>query len=163
MWRVVFVLMLCVQTAFAQLDKARIDTFKKESAPLQFAVKDAVNSLIPGPAGVMEDPRATYLEGYGVVISLQVSLEPTRNPFSSPKSPAEIRAIVTQRRKEVQGRLEALLKDRTMKLQSVRDGESITIALHLLNSNPADVPELPAQIQLTTKKVEPVQVVVQEF
>jgi hypothetical protein len=126
-------------------------------------VEEAVNSLVPGPAGVMEKPRAAYLEGYGIVVSLQASFEPTRNPFSSPKTPAEVRKIVNERKKAVQENLEKLLKERVAKMQSIGETESLAIALHLLNSNPADLPDLPAQLLLTVKKVDPTQVTVRAF
>src|SRR5688572_28402703 len=107
--------LLFAGVAFGQVDKAQIDAFKKEAASLQAAVDDAINSQVPGPAGVMQHAKATYLAGYGIVVSLEASLEPTRTPFSSPKTPAEVRTIVTQRRKAVQDKLEGLLKDRMAK------------------------------------------------
>ena len=162
MVRILLGLFVFSAAATAQ-DKAQADVFKKEAIALQAAVEEAVNSQVPGPAGVLEHPRAAQLEGYGIVVSLQASFEPTRNPFSSPKTPAEVRNIVSDRRKLVQGKLESLLKERVVKMQSVGDAESLTIALHLFNSNPADLPNLPGQIQLTVKKQDPTQVIVREY
>lgn len=155
--------LMFVGGVWAQTDKERVDLFKKEAPILQAAVEEAVNSLVPGPAGVLERPRAAYLEGYGVVVSLQASFEPTRTIFSSPKTPADVKRIVNERRKAVQEKLEMLLKERVTKLQSIGDAGSLSIALHLLNSNPADLPDFPAQILLTVKKQDPAHVIVSEF
>lgn len=151
----VLLMMLLASGAFAQTDKAQLEVFKKEAIPLQAAVDEAVNSLVPGPAGVLEHAKATYLPGYGVVVSLEASFEPGHTPFSSPKSPAEVRTIVEKRRRDVQAKLEQLLKDRVGKMQSLGAMESLTIALHLFNSNPVDISNLPSQLVLTIKKAEP--------
>lgn len=160
--RILLSVLIFAGSVWAQTDKERVDLFKKEAPILQAAVEEAVNSLIPGP-GVLERPRATYLEGYGVVVSLQASFEPTRTIFSSPKTPAEVKRIVNERRKAVQEKLEMLLKERVATMQSIGGAESLSIALHLLNSNPADLPDFPAQILLTVKKQDPARVIVREF
>jgi hypothetical protein len=161
--QLLFAICMFAGMAFAELDKAQIDVFKRDAAPLQAAVEEAINSVVPGPAGVLEHAKATYLEGYGVVVSVEASLEPTRTPFSSPKTPSEIRTIVAQRRKAVQEKLETLLKERTLKMQSIGETEALTIAFHLFNSNPADLPNLPSQVVFTVKKQDPTHVIIQEF
>ncbi len=148
---------------FAQADKTVIDAFKKEAVPLQIEVEEAVNSVVPGLSGVVGRPQATYLEGYGVVVSLEVSLAPTRTPFSSPKTPAEVRTIVKQRQKLVEEKLGSVLKDLVAKEQFLTEADSLTIALHLFNSNPVDLPTLPSQLVLTVKKQDPATVIVREF
>ena len=163
MVRILLGVLMFAGSAFAQADKAQIDLFKREAALLQVAVDEAVNSLVPGPDGVLERPRAAYLEGYGVVVSLQATFGPTRNIFSSPKTPAEVRKIVNDRKNAVQQKLENLLKERVAKMQSISDTESLSIALHLLNSNPADVPDVPEQLLLTVKKSDPTRVIVRAF
>lgn len=163
MMKILLAVLMFATTAAAQADKPQGDVFRREALALQVAIEDAVNSLVPGPAGVLEHPRATYLVGYGIVVSLQATFEPTRNPFSSPKTPAEVRTIVTQRRKDVQEKLESLLKERVLKLQSIDDTETLAVALHLFNSNPADLPNFPAQLLLTVKKQDPTAIIVREF
>jgi hypothetical protein len=163
MMRLLFAFFLLAGCAFAELDKGQVELFKKDAVPLQAAVEETINSQVPGPAGVLERAKATYLEGYGIVVSLEASLEPTRTPFSSPKTPNEVRAIVAQRRKAIQEKIENLLKERISKLQSLGDLESLTVALHLFNSNPADLPNLPSQVVLTIKKQDPAHISIQEF
>ena len=113
-----------------------MDLFKKESAGLSGAIEDAVSGVVPGRS-ILETPKATYLDGYGAVISLEASLEPTRSPFNSPKSPAEVRATVSERRKGIQKKLETLLKQRVAAMQSVMPTDSVTFVLYIANSNPA--------------------------
>lgn len=164
MHKAVFCILFFAAAAFGQVDNAQIDSFKKESAGLQSAIDDAVSTIIAGRS-YLESAKATYLEGYGAVITLEASLEPTRSPFTNanPKSPAEVRATVNERRKLVTEKLEAVLKKRAGALQSIGANESVTVVLYLLNSNPADVPDLPSQILLTVKKQDPTQVVVRAF
>jgi len=157
-----FCVLLFSVSAFAGIDKAQMDSFKKEAVVLRGAIGDAVGSVIPGRS-YMDLPKATYLEGYGAVVTLEVSLGPTRSPFSSPETPEQVRKIVTERRKDITQKLEAALKKRVPDMQSVAPTDSVTVVLYLLNSNPADVPDLPSQILFTVKKQDPTQVTIQEF
>jgi hypothetical protein len=149
--------------AFAQqVDKARMDAFKKESSVLTAAVEEAVSGVVPGRS-VLETAKATYLEGYGAVVTLEASLEPTRSPFTSAKTPAEVRQTIAQRRRAIQQKIETVLKQRTAAMQSVGSKDAVTIVLYLLNSNPADVPDLPSQVVFTARKDDPSQVSVREY
>jgi hypothetical protein len=154
--------MLVAASAWAEVNKAQLALFKKESAPIRAAIFDSLNETVPGRSGA-ESVKATYLEGYGAVFTLEASLEPTRSPFSSPKTPAEVRAVVTQRRAVLEDKLQGLLKKHAAAMESVGALESVTIVLYLFNSNPVDVPNLPSQIQFTVKKQDPARVTVQAF
>jgi hypothetical protein len=162
MTKVFLLILLFATTALGEIDKTRLDLFKKESASLRGAVDDIMNTSVPG-RGVLESAKATYLEGYGAVLTLEASLEPTRSPFTSPKTPAEVRNLVSERRKSIENKLQNLLKQRVQDLQSIDASESVTIVLYLINSNPADIPDLPGQIVLTIKKQDPTQVLVQAY
>jgi hypothetical protein len=150
-------IMLCVLLsatgAFAEVDKAQLDLFKKESAPLRSAIDGVIGSG-------RESTKATYLEGYGAIFTVDASLGPTRSPFSSVQTPAEVRAIVAAKRNDVETKLTKLLKDRAGALQSLGSTESVTIVVYLFNSTPVDVPDLPSQIVFTAKKQDPAQVLV---
>ena len=166
MKKLIVCILLFAASAFAVTDKAQMDNFKKESQVLRNAIGDAVGSVIPGRS-YLDLPKASYLDGYGAVITLEASLAPTRSPFSSPETPEQVRKTVNQRRKDLTQKLEALLKQRVGTMQSILPNDSVTIVLYLLNSNPADVPDLPSQIILTAKKPvqkdDPTQVTIQEF
>lgn len=131
--------------------KAQVEKFRKEAMFLQEAINEAVQSAVPGFA-LSQRTNSVYLEGTGAVFTLEASLEPTRNPFSSQKTPAEIRTIVTERRKAVKQKLLDFVKQKAATLESVPATESITIVLNLLNTNPADVPDLPSQLIIIVKK-----------
>lgn len=163
MLRIFSIVLIFAGNAWAQADKTQTDVFKKEAAELQAAIYDAVNSQIPGPDGILERPRAAYLEGYGVVVSLQLTFGPAFNIFSGRKPPAEVRRIVAERKRLVHVRIQSVLKEHIAKMQSVADGASLSVAVHILNSNPADVPDLPEQILFTVKKQDPIQVTSREF
>jgi len=130
--------------------------FKKEMAPLQGDVDSTVGST---GATIVTPSKATYLDAYGVVVMLEVMLEKNRNPlFSAPLTTAQVKASVSQRRKDVTEKLTAMLKDRVTKLASVGETESLTVIVYLSNTNPADVPDLPSQLVFSVKKDTPTQV-----
>jgi hypothetical protein len=150
-------------SAFAQADKARMEQFKKESMPLRGAVEDAVNTAVTGQRAVLEGPQVTYLDGYGAVVFVEVRLQPEFNPFSGERTPAEVKKIVAQRRKDLQQKLEGVLKQRAGAMESVGAGESVTIVVHLFNSSAALLPDLPSQLIFTVKKQDPTTVTLKEF
>src|SRR5688572_2900205 len=121
MFKIMLFLIMFSGTVFAQAGNP-FASFKKEAPTLQAAVHDAVSAAIPG-RGLLQAVKVTYLEGYGMVVTLEAALEPPRNIFSAEKSPSELRSIVTERRKLLQQKLEALLKERALSLTSVADGE----------------------------------------
>lgn len=162
MKKLILCLLLSSTSALAELDKAQLDLFKKESGALRSAVNDIVNAN-SGGLGVAGSAKATYLDGYGMVLTLEAALEPTRNPFSSPKTPTEVREIVAERRRAIETKLDALLKERIGVLRSIAPTDSVTVVLYLFNSNPLDIPDLPSQISFTIKKQDPSQVVRRAF
>jgi hypothetical protein len=56
-----------------------------------------------------------------------------------------------------------MMKEQVDKLQSLGDADSLTIAVHFFNANPAALPDLPGQLQLTVKKQDPIHVLAREF
>jgi hypothetical protein len=164
MLRILLAVLMLTTPAFAEQETDKsVEAFKKESAPLQNVVEEVVNSALPGFSGVLEHAKATYIDGYGVVVSLEVTLEPGYSPFSTPKTPGELKSLTAKRRKEIEENLERLLKDRVAKLQCLGDSDALTIAMHLFNAHPVDLPNLPTQIQLTLKKQAPDHVIRREF
>jgi hypothetical protein len=128
---------------------AQIDIFKKEMAPLQASVDAAVSNT---GTRVMSNSKATYLDEYGVVVVVEVMLEPPRNPFDGFKTSDATKAIINTRYKELTTKISDLVKDRVVKTDSVASTESLTVIVHILNSNPADVPNLPGQLVISMKK-----------
>src|SRR5262245_36435754 len=153
------IFLFAVSAFAAEVDKGQLDLFKKESTALRGAIDDIMNATVAG-RGLMESANATYLEGYGAVLTLEASLEPPRSPFTSPKTPAEVRTIVNGRRKAIETKVESLLKDRIGKMESIAPADSVTVIVYLFNSNPADVPDLPSQLVFTVKKQDPTHVTI---
>ena len=138
----------------------QMDVFKKDMVPLQTAVDGVITS-----AGMqlMQRSHAAYLEGFGIVVSLEIAFVPPQGIFDTPRKPAEIRTLVTQRRKDLQEKVTAFVKQRLATTDSIGAGDSLAIVIHVLNTNPADVPNLPVQIMMSAKKDSPQQVVFKEF
>ena len=136
---------------FQMPTKAQVERFRKEAVVLQAGINEAAESAVPGFA-LLQRANGVYLDGIGAVFTLEVSLEPTRNPFSSPKTPKEVRTIVNERRKTVKQKLLELVKQKAATLESIAPTESITIVLNLMNTNPADLPDMPSQLIIVVKK-----------
>jgi len=136
------------------------DTFKKEMSPLQSSVDGLVNST---GSQVLQRSRAAYIEGYGVLISVEIAFEGSPGIFGTPKKPAEVRAVVSQRRKDVQEKLTAFVKQRVSTTDSIGPSDSLAVVIHVLNTTPADIPNLPVQIVMSAKKDSPQQVAFREF
>jgi hypothetical protein len=150
---IIFILILAAP-AFAETDKVQAERMKKEASLLRSAVEEAINTSITGQRGITEGPKVVYLDGYGVVASVEVQLEPVWNPFSGQKTTEEVKATVAQRSKDLQAKLEALLKQRVNGMESVVPGEYVTIVVHIFNY-PIVVPDLPGQLIFSARKPEP--------
>src|SRR5262249_40764323 len=114
--------------------------------------------------GLLKKTRSTFLEGYGVVFSVDAELERPANPFFTPGSKTEVKQNMARRKKELIEKLSFLLKEKFADMKSVGDSGSISVIVYLFNSNPAYVPDLPGQIVFTAKKQETgIDVAIREF
>src|ERR1019366_9233795 len=132
------------------------DAFKREMTPLQNSVDTIVSSTGARFMG-SDGSKATYLDGYGVVVVLEVMLEPPSNPFG-PSKTDQVKTIVGQRRQQLEGKISDLLKQQVTKMESVGPTESMAVIVHILNVTRADVPDLPKQLVLSVKKDAPDQI-----
>jgi hypothetical protein len=105
---------------------------------------------------MMQVPRGAYLEGYGVVFTLEVDLYRMRyrNPFdASPYSEKEVavaRAAKLARMKELEILVRDLLRNNGMGLDFVSPDENVAVVVHLFNQ--AEHKDLPSQLAVQTKK-----------
>ena len=150
MLRIALCLLMLSEIGFGQ-SQLPMEKVKKDVASLQNAVNDTINLTIPG-WGVLQGAKAAYLEGYGVVVNTEVAFDSPRSPFDGLRSPDVVRATTSQRQKEVMDKLTSLLKQKVPALESIGPAESVAIILNLLNTNPADLPDMPSQIILSLKK-----------
>src|SRR5215831_8563748 len=139
------VLCLLLAGGFTQVDTI----FKKEMVPLQSAVDVAITST---GSRIMNSPKATYLPDYGVIVVVEVALEAPPNPFDGFKTSEAAKKNINTRYKDLTTKLSDLVKEQVAKTDSVAATESLSVVVHILNSNPAAMPNLPSQLVITMKK-----------
>ena len=159
MWRTrIFLLLgLLTLTLAASAQGNKNELFRKEAPVLQRAADQAI-SEVQG-ISLLQTAKATYLEEFGIVISLEVALEPPRNPFEAPN---QGRSGVADRQRQVRDKMKAFLTQKAAGIQSADGTQFVTVVVHLFNSNPVDSPNLPRQIILMVKKQEPSNVTIRE-
>ncbi len=119
-------------------------------AAIAAAVDDGVAGIVPGP--MLQLAKTTYLEGYGVVVTVEVALEPPRNPFSGVRGPDEVRRSSEMRRARLREMAVELLGQYVSTFDGLSADEQLTIVIYLLNTNPADLPDLPSQLVMSARK-----------
>ena len=167
MMRTIVVILMLAQLAMAQTSvspaaASATDVFRKEYKALQTDVDDMIDAAVPG-AEILQTAKASYLDEFGIVISLEVMLErPTSsNPFASPRSSAELHTSLAQRRKLLLDKVQQYMKQKVLTLQSVGPTQSFAIVVHLFN--PPNVTNIPAQIYFVVKKRDPLKVLIREL
>jgi hypothetical protein len=126
-----------------------VDAFKREMGPLQTSLDAAVAST---GAQITRTSQAAYLEGYGVVIMMELAFEAPQGIFTTPKPAAELRKLVEQRRADLQEKLKTFATQRVATSGTLEGSESLSIVVNVLNTTPGAVPKLPVQIVVTAKK-----------
>ncbi len=105
---------------------------------------------------MMQSPRGAYLEGYGVVFTLEVNLYVMRwvNPFNaapySEKEIAAAKAAKQARMKELETLIRDLLRNNGMGLDFVPPDENVAVVVHLFNQ--VELRDLPSQLSVQVKK-----------
>ena len=136
---------------------SRADVFRKEFTALQKSV-DAVAGEIPGTQ-ILQTAKATYLEEFGIVIVIEMVLEPPRNPFGNVPSGGTLQ----EKQRLVREKMQQFLTQKAPSIQSLNPDQSLVVSVHIFNANPVDAPNLPAQLVFKVKKQEPSRVVVREL
>jgi hypothetical protein len=150
MLKTIISLLMLSSTLLAQ-NPPSSELIKKDVQALQNAANDTMGGIV-SQLGMLQAARGTFLEGYGIVVTMEVALEPPRNPFTAMKTSDDVRTTVAQKRKATVENLTSLLKAKAPTLESIGPTESATIIVYLLNANPGDLPDMPAQVVLTVKK-----------
>jgi hypothetical protein len=161
MLRTSLCILIAVSSAWAQTSTAQTDAFRKESVALQKAVDDAIGEV--AGTSILQPSKATYLEEFGIVVSLEVALEQPRNPFSNPTLTRGGSSSLPERQRLLREKVKQFLTQKTLSLQSLSSEQSIAIAIHIFNSNPVDNPKLPGQMIFIVKKQDPTRVVMREL
>ena len=156
-----FVFLLTSSIVYGQASPTD-EKIRSDVRTIQDAVNEIVGTPVPG-GGVLQVAKGAYLDGYGIVVSLEVAFGPFVNPFSPQKTPEEIRTTATQRLKEVQDKLTSILKQKVMLLESIAPSESVSVILNILNTNPAYLPEMPSQVIFSVKKQDAARVSIKSY
>ena len=108
------------------------------------ALQSAVDGVIAStgaqvmPAG---KSRAAFIDGYGIIVDLEIAFDAPQGIFNTPKKPAEVRTLVARRRKDLQEKMTAFVKSHVATTDSIGGTDSLAIVIYVLNTNPADIPE----------------------
>jgi len=144
----------------AQAGGAKPETFRKEGPAFQSAVDQAV-SEVPG-VSLLQTSKASYIQEFGIVVTLEVTLEQSRSPFNVDARP-ERPSVLTERQQRVRDKLKQLLTQKAPGLRTAADDQFVAIVVHIFNSNPVDSPNLTQQITVMVKKNAPSNVIVREL
>jgi hypothetical protein len=123
---------------------------KRQTQLFETLITTAVKQRFDIPFVMLQETRGAYLEGYGVVFTLEVNLRPMRfiSPFDArPYTDKEIqdaRAIKLRRIKEAEALFRDLLRDHANGLAFLRPEESVAIVMHLFNT--AEHRDVPTQL-----------------
>jgi hypothetical protein len=129
---------------------------KRQTQLFETVLDTAVRQRFEYPFLVLQEAKGAYLEGYGVVFTMEVNLSPlqARTPFSaltySDKELAVSRAQKLVRIKELETLIRDLMRDHGMGLNFLGADENVAVVVHLFNS--AEQKDLPSQLGVQTKK-----------
>lgn len=128
---------------------ARADVDPAQAADLERTVDSVVGNIVPN---VFRNARATYLEGYGVIVTIEVALDVPRHPFSAAREPADVRASALERVRSIRQQSIDLLGKQAPAIDGLASDERVTVVVYTVNPNPVDLPDLPSQIVVSVSK-----------
>jgi hypothetical protein len=158
--RTIFCLVIMAPMLAAQTAGSKSEMFRKEGPALQAAVDQGI-SEVPG-ISILQTSKATYIQEFGIVVTLELTLEANRSPFNV-DARAEKPAVVNERLQRVRDKMKQLLLQKAPGLRTAGDDQFVVIVVHIFNSNPVDRPNLPQQIIAMVKKSEPSNVTFREL
>lgn len=129
---------------------------KRQVQLFETLLTTALNQRFERPFAVLQEPRGTYLEGYGAVFTLEVNLSPLRylSPFSpgphTEKELQEAHARKLQRMKEVEEIVKDLLRDHGAGLSFLRPEENVAVVVYLFNTG--EQRDLPSQMIVQARR-----------
>ena len=120
----------------------------------QIAVAAAVDAEVAAvvPGQMLQRAKATYLDRYGVVVTIEVAFERPRNPFSAARAPDVIRQSSEVHRSQLKEIAIRLLGQHVATFDGLGADEQLTIVVYMLNTNPVDLPDLPTQLVVSATK-----------
>ena len=146
--------LLFAATAMAQAPD--YPAIKRQTQLFETVLDTAVRQRFEQPFLVLQESKGAYLEGYGVVFTMEINLYPLRwrYPFAAaPYSEKELTTARTQklaRMKDLETLIRDLLRDHGMGLNFLPPDENVAVVVHLFNQ--AEHHDLPSQLAVQVKK-----------
>ncbi len=131
-------------------------TIKQQIGIFESVLNTALKQRYDQRFMMLQPPKGTYLEGYGVVFALEVNLSTLRylTPFTpGPYNDKEIkdaRAEKLARSKEVETLVKDLLRGNGAGLSFLKPEENVAVVVHLFNTS--EHKDLPTQLIVQGKK-----------
>lgn len=119
-------------------------------ATITAAVDEQIAAVVPGP--MLQTAKATYLEGYGLVVTLEVALELPRNPFTGLRPLDEIRRSSQRRHVALKELVLGMLRQYPPQVRDLGMDDRFAVIVYLLNTNPVALPDLPTQFVASVTK-----------
>jgi hypothetical protein len=130
---------------------------KRQMDQFDQRLRDALLKMFEArPFVILEEPKSTYLEGFGVVVHAELNLYPVAmlSPFTSKQAlDNEIKLEQEQkplRLKELRNRLRELLVEQGTALTLLSTEENVAIVIHLFNVRPQA--NIPGQVVVQAKR-----------
>ena len=129
---------------------------KMQMQLFETVLSTALKQRFGHPFSILQPAKGVYLEGFGVVFSVEANLYPMRfiSPFSpAPYSEKELKEAREQkplRMKKAEEMVEELLRDHGPGLSFLRPDENVAVAIHVFN--PGELSDLPSQVVIQTKR-----------
>lgn len=125
------------------------DVAPEEAMALTSAIDARLGAIVPN---VFQEAKATYLDDYGLVVTAEVALAQPRNPFVGPGDPELTRSQSRARLDALQEGAVEVLGERVPEIDGLLPEERVTLVIYVINPNPVDLPDLPAQLVFSVRK-----------
>ena len=141
----------------AQSASPNLSTLKGEMKVFGAVIDETMAQTFAPPFGLLEKTKGTYLPGFGLVFSLEVSLYPLRipTPFNmGPLSKADVdkaQKVKLERMATIKESVPRLLADHAISLRDLGSDGSVAVVVHLFKMEPGDT-KLPDQLVIETRK-----------
>ena len=160
MLRTILCFLIMAPMLSAQTAGSKSEVFRKEGPALQGTVDQGISEV--SGISILQTSKATYIQEFGVVVTLELALEKPQSPFNVDARP-EKPAVVTERLQRVRDKMKQLLMQKAPGLRTAGDDQFVVIVVHIFTSNPVDRPNLPQQIIALVKKNDPSSVTFREL
>lgn len=133
-----------------QANGGRIDAFLQAVPGITDSLDQIADGVARGP--LLQRTKATLLEGYGMVLTLELRLDDPPSPFASRTPVENARRLTAARLRTLKDDIVDFMKEALPGLSVISPTESLTVVVYVLNTNPVDLPHLPTQVLLAVTR-----------